>query len=40
MQINKLGQKSIATFFMGMTATDEEGALSNKPTTFKSGHPT
>jgi hypothetical protein len=40
MQINKLGQKGIATFFMGMTVTDEEAELSNKPTTLKSGHPT
>jgi hypothetical protein len=40
MEINKLGQKSIAAFFMGMTAIDEHTELSNKPTTLKSGHPT
>jgi len=39
-QINKLGQKSIATFLMGMTAIDEDGELSNKPTILKRGHPT
>jgi hypothetical protein len=40
LQINKLRQKSIATFFMGMTAIDEDGELSNKPTTLKTGHST
>jgi hypothetical protein len=30
MQIDKLGQKSIATFFMGMTAIDEDAELANK----------
>jgi len=40
LQINKLGQKIIATFFMGMTAIDEDGELSNKPTILKKRHPT
>ena len=40
MQINKLGQKSIAAFFMGMTAMDEDAEMANKPTSLKSGHPT
>jgi hypothetical protein len=40
MQINKLGQKGIATFFMSMTAIDEDAELNNKPATLKNSHPT
>ena len=40
MQINKLGQINIDTFFVGMTAIDEDAELTNKSKILKSDKPT